>query len=66
MNVLLHRRHLGGDLSWQVAEYDEDGALEQSGAEHRVGMSGDDEDHDCGGDDDGALEQGGAQRRVGM
>ena len=40
MNVLLHRRHLGGDLSWQVAEHDEDGALEQGGAQHRVGMSG--------------------------
>ena len=45
MNVLLHRRHLGGDLSWQVAEHDEDGALEQGGAQHRVGMSG-----DCGDD----------------
>ena len=56
MNVLLHRRHLGGDLSWQVAEHDEDGALEQGGAEHGVGMSGDDHDHDDGGDEDGALE----------
>ena len=50
MNVLLHRRHLGGDLSWQVAEHDEDGALEQGRAEHRVGMSGDDEGHEDGDD----------------
>ena len=50
MNVFLHRRHLGGDLSWQVAEHDEDGALKQGGAEHRAGMSGDDEDHEDGGD----------------
>ena len=50
MNVLLHRRHLGGDLSWQVAEHDENGALEQGGAEHRVGMSGDDGDDDENGD----------------
>ena len=36
----LFRWHLGGDIAGQVAEHDEDGTPEQSGAEHGTGVPG--------------------------